>query len=261
MVVAAFLSVMSATSAINVSGAETVPHSNTAVEQGPVAATPVPGPPSPPVVAVRLPGEPSRVVIESAVQLVLEDEIPAEGSCRLGGPHLPQGTSSTIVSDYAAPQATRVIRFRIEVENGLAIDGTCFAETVAGILNHPAGWGVDGALAFQPVADGTWDFRLVLASPDMTDRLCYPMRTGGKYSCRNRETVALNLARWESGIEEYSANLDIYRQYLVNHEVGHFLGYSHRKCPGTGELAPVMMQQTKGLGECLLNGWPTSDER
>ena len=131
---------------------------------------------------------------------------------------------------------------------------------LAMILNDPAGWGGDGSLAFQPTADDAWDLRLVLASPELTDRLCYPMRTGGKYSCRNRETVALNLARWESGTEEYSANLDIYRQYLVNHEVGHFLGHGHRRCPGPGELAPVMMQQTKGLEVCLLNGWPISDE-
>lgn len=261
MVLAALLSVMSATSAMNVSGAEGVTPSNAAVEQTLVAAAPVPGPRPAPVVAPRLPGEPTPVRNEAVVPAALEDEVPAERSCRLAGPHLPQGTSSTIVSDYAAPQATRVIRFSIEVENGLAIDGECFAKTVAGILNDPEGWGGNGDLAFQPVSDGTWDFRLVLASPGMTDRLCFPMRTGGKYSCRNRETVALNLARWESGTHEYSANLDIYRQYLVNHEVGHFLGHSHRRCPGSGELAPVMMQQTKGLGECLLNGWPTSDER
>ena len=166
-----------------------------------------------------------------------------------------------IPTDYAAPNASRVLRFRIEIEDGLAIDGECFSDAVAAILNDPRGWGEDGRLAFQPVTDADPDFRLILASPATTDGLCYPLRTGGKYSCRSGAEVVLNLNRWESGTEEYEDNLDIYRQYLVNHEVGHFLGYGHIGCPGPGEPAPVMMQQTKGLRKCLLNGWPTSDER
>lgn len=182
-------------------------------------------------------------------------------SCRLGNPHRPQGTTAPIATSYEAPEAPRVLQFRIEVEDGVAIDGDCFAETVAGILNDSRGWGENGSLAFQPVTNDDPDFRLILASPDMTDRLCYPLRTGGKYSCRNRSAVILNLARWESGTEEYAGNLEEYRQYLVNHEVGHLLGHGHARCPGPGEPAPVMMQQTKGLGECLLNGWPTRDER
>lgn len=154
----------------------------------------------------------------------------------------------------------RVLHFQVEIEDGLAIDDTCFSSLIDAILNDLRGWGGDGSVSFQQV-ESQPDFRLILASPDTTDRLCYPLRTGGEYSCRSRTGVILNLMRWESGTEEYAANLRKYREYLVNHEVGHLLGHGHVSCPGPGEPAPVMMQQTKGLDGCLLNGWPNLDER
>jgi hypothetical protein len=84
-----------------------------------------------------------------------------------------------------------------------------------------------------------------------TDRLCAPYLTRGEVSCQNGNRVVLNAKRWLLGADSYGSDLTNYRRYLVNHEFGHALGNHHVDCPGRGRLAPVMMQQTKGLGDCL----------
>jgi hypothetical protein len=71
----------------------------------------------------------------------------------------------------------------------------------------------------------------------------------------------LNYMRWVEGAASYGDNLDSYRSYMVNHEVGHILGNRHSDCPVPGVLAPVMMQQTKGVGACLPNPWPLPSEK
>jgi len=152
-----------------------------------------------------------------------------------------------------------LIRYRVEVERELPFDPDEVAQVVDATLRDERSWAAHGKATFQRVSDGSADLRIIVATPATTDRLCYPLDTGGKVSCRNQDVVALNADRWNVGVKAYD-DITAYRHYLVNHEVGHFLGHDHTDCAGPGKKAPVMMQQTKGVGECRPNPWPLPSE-
>ncbi|MGP4113038.1 DUF3152 domain-containing protein [Streptomyces sp. 4N509B] len=172
-------------------------------------------------------------------------------------------------SDPAAdPDAATVVRYRVDVEEGLGIDPEFFADAVHRILSDERGWGNDGERSFARVAAGTYDFVVTLASPgttaDWCDRSGLDIREDN-VSCNSSSTerVMINAWRWAQGSETYGDDIRGYREMLINHEVGHRIGYPHALCPSEGALAPVMMQQTKFLTTdgitCVANPWPHPD--
>jgi hypothetical protein len=147
-----------------------------------------------------------------------------------------------------------MIEFSIAVEEGSGVDIDELRSLVVATLGSQRSW-VGRGTGFHLVDEGGL-FTLAVATPDTVDELCLPLQTGGRLSCARNGWIALNLLRWETATEDWPADLITYRRYLVNHEVGHYiLGPNHESCPGEGEAAPIMMQQTKGLDGCLANGW------
>jgi hypothetical protein len=156
----------------------------------------------------------------------------------------------------------RLMRYRVAVERGIRnVEPAGFAAAVEQTLGDPRGWTGDGRWRLRRVGPGSpYDFTVYLATPATRDKLCasgYDRYT----SCRNGEHVVINVARWVNSVPHYDAPLSAYREYVVNHEVGHRLGHGHEKCPGRGELAPLMQQQTLGLHGCTANGWPLVNGR
>jgi hypothetical protein len=156
-----------------------------------------------------------------------------------------------------APGKGKVLRIRVQVEKGVAVDPGKFADFVLATLNDKRSWTENGTRRFARTARASSAFTTVtLASPQTSADLCRPLRTFGKLSCRSGNRVVLTSYRWVKAIPEYKGDRDGYRHYVVNHEVGHALGHGHEYCAGKGKVAPVMMQQTKGLLGCRPNPWP-----
>jgi hypothetical protein len=156
-----------------------------------------------------------------------------------------------------------VRRYRVGVESNIPVAPTDFASTVDSTLSDPRSWIGGGNVRLQRVPPGApADFTVYLATGGTAGRLC---RAGGVEitvngkpytSCRVGERVVINLERYFHAVPDYGAPLTVYRQYAINHEVGHALGHGHELCPGNGRPAPVMQQQTLYMQGCTPNQWP-----
>ena len=140
----------------------------------------------------------------------------------------------------------KVVHYRTSVDPDVDYSATDFADEVAIYLADPDGWG---------------KFYTFVVSPRGKHiRLCRPrtLKTEGckddQLSCAvlGGEQIWLNHDRWMKGSKASGQPLERYRQYMVSHEMGHSLGYDHVKCPNSGP-APIMMQQTLGIGKCSPN--------
>ncbi|WP_152186353.1 DUF3152 domain-containing protein [Segeticoccus rhizosphaerae] len=157
----------------------------------------------------------------------------------------------------------RTVTYSLEIEQGLGADARAVARTVQSVLTDRRGWETEDHVRFVHVsprrqaAGADVDIRITLASPALTDRLCAPLRTMSKLDCYQRGRAVLNYRNWEHGIPAYDGDLAGYRAYLINHEVGHGLGYGHARCHTKGTPAQVMIQQTISLQGCTPWPWPT----
>ncbi|MBG0567874.1 DUF3152 domain-containing protein [Actinoplanes sp. NEAU-A11] len=158
----------------------------------------------------------------------------------------------------------RLHRFRVAAEKTVAAPGPGdFAAEIDRTLGDQRSWTSEGTVRLRrvPGSAGNADFTIFLASARTSERMCATggLQTAGFTSCRVPGKVIINADRWAEGIVDYQGHLAEYRQYAINHEVGHELGHGHELCPGEGEPAPVMMQQTYGLKGCTRNAWPYLD--
>ncbi|MDR7328718.1 hypothetical protein CGUA_03495 [Corynebacterium guangdongense] len=155
-----------------------------------------------------------------------------------------------------------VVRYVLEVEDGVDTSryggGDGFARMVDATLADPRGWTNDPRFRFEHVApDQDPNLRIRLTSVGTTHELCgndLEMETSCRTTITGESLVVINESRWVRGAVPFEGDLGSYRQYLVNHEVGHALGYQdHVACGENGALAPIMMQQTLSLNNGELN--------
>ncbi len=150
-----------------------------------------------------------------------------------------------------------LLRYNVAVEDGLEIDVDRFSDFVHATLADERSWTAGGGWRFEQVGKSGADFTVYLASPEQRSALC--RHPGTRVSCRNGDRVVINSARWITAVGHWDGTLETYRQYVVNHEIGHRLGHPHEVCPEEGEKSPVMAQQTFQLAGCESNAWPYPD--
>jgi hypothetical protein len=189
-----------------------------------------------------------------------------------GAPYPVRGNGTYRVLPGRSPVigAGQPYRYSIDVENGITgIDLAQFQHMVMSVLADKRSWAGHG-VALQRVDSGRIDFHVTLVSSMTIRKTCgYTIHVetscytpGGSVNGISVNRVEINDSRWVRGDTAYLGDINAYRTYMINHEVGHALGHEHaHECLPDG-LAPVMMQQTFGLlsavtgKPCQANPWP-----
>lgn len=190
---------------------------------------------------------------------IAADELPPGGEYTEAG----DGTYRTVGTpgQDIGEGEVKTVRYRVEVENGvntMAYGGdTAFATMVDATLADPRSWVNDPQFRFIHVGpDDEADTTFQLTSLETTAEMCgsqLALETSCHTTITGESTVVINESRWVRGAVPFEGDLGNYRQYLINHEFGHAIGYaSHQPCGGDGQLAPVMMQQTIELNNARL---------
>jgi hypothetical protein len=156
----------------------------------------------------------------------------------------------------AGPPVRRTVTYDVRTAGATRSSAEDLAASAAETYLDPRGWRAAG-IAFERVVSGG-DFTLWLAAPSRMES--FSSVCDAFYSCRVGRNVIINDDRFTSGSPYWPGSVDEYRDMVVNHETGHWLGLGHRTCPLAGAPAPVMQQQSKGLGGCTPNPWPTNAE-
>ncbi|EOM75336.1 DUF3152 domain-containing protein [Rhodococcus rhodnii] len=201
-----------------------------------------------------------------------------------GGPFTERGAGTWRVvpgtTERIGQGTEREFTYTVEIEDGVDTSGFGGDDSVARMVDqtlaNPKSWIGDERFAFSRVDTGEPDFRVSLTSHLTVRDTCgyaIPLET----SCYDPDIsrVVLNEARWVRGAVAFQGDIGSYRQYLVNHEIGHAIGYAaHQPCETQDGLAPIMMQQSFGTANdaiadldpggvvprdglvCRFNPWP-----
>ncbi|HWH30212.1 MAG TPA: DUF3152 domain-containing protein [Mycobacteriales bacterium] len=157
----------------------------------------------------------------------------------------------------AGQVAQKTLTYEVRTKGAVRSDVAVFRRIAARTFNDRRGWSLGGSLRYREVASGG-AFTLWLSEASQVPSFGSPCHS--RYSCRIGRNVIINDDRWRLGTSTWT-QVPEYRSYVLNHELGHWLGLGHTSCSRSGAPAAVMQQQSISLQGCVSNTWPLIAER
>jgi hypothetical protein len=211
----------------------------------------------------------TMAVSEEAIESYLNNELARQFNVTLANPgDLATGTTFAVsnadpVSFAVTPADTRTLirSYCTAVDDESSAVLAALIGKLAETYNDTRGWNDGGRIAFEHVTSGC-QYTVWMTAPDQ-------MTTFGAicdnyYNCQVGTNVIRNYDRWTTSTPPWEGtgkSLNDYRTLMINHETGHRLGFADDPtCPGSGQPAPVMMQQSIDLKGCVFNIWPRPAE-
>src|SRR5215469_9217127 len=168
-----------------------------------------------------------------------------------------------VASSGPAQAATRTYTYKVCYAGRIVASKPYFQKLVVATYADSRGWRrADIRFVrkdFTCTRLGNTDFTVYLATGSYIGRF---VGCSAAYSCRYGQRVMINQQRWLHAVSFWPSSPGRYgyRQMVINHETGHWLGQHHRNCPTPGANAPVMQQQSISLQGCRANAWPLASE-
>lgn len=147
----------------------------------------------------------------------------------------------------------KTLRYKVSIDNNIKRSLKNFKKDIHNILSDKRSWKVKFIND-----DMNYDFEIILSPAKKIGKIC----SFKGLSCTDMSInkVYINNYRWIKGSKPSKLSLKDYRIYLINHEVGHILGFGHIT-PSKGRKVPVMNQNTLGLKGGLPWMWPLGREQ
>jgi len=147
----------------------------------------------------------------------------------------------------------KTLRYKISIESDIKRSLKNFKKDIHNILSNPKSWKVNFVQN-----DTNFDLEITLASAKNIKTYCG--FSGLSCADPTNNKVWINNSRWTNGAKPSKLSLKNYRIYLINHEVGHLLGFGHA-VPKKNRRVPVMNQHTLGLKGGNPWMWPLPSEQ
>jgi len=147
----------------------------------------------------------------------------------------------------------KILRYKVSIDSNIKRSLKNFKKDIHYILSHKKSWKIN---FIQD--DLKFDFEITLTSANKIKKAC--KFTGLSCADTSHKKIYINNFRWIKGAKLSELSLKNYRIYLINHEVGHILGFSHAK-PIRNQKVPVMNQHTLGIYPGKPYMWPLEREQ